>query len=875
MNEASSHHTDHDALELLLAEALAALENGGEAALEQFLAGRPAATMRLREALADLKAADLLLPPATEVPHQLGEFRIREVLGQGGMGIVYLAEQTSLGRTVALKVVRPELLFFDGARERFRREIDAVAKLEHPAIVPILATGIADGIPYYAMPRIRGRSAEAVVKAIADRDPRTMHGTDLQAALMGPVRAEETDTDGTFAGSWWRAVVRLVRKAALGIHHAHGRGVLHRDLKPSNLMLTADGRAIVLDFGLAHGRGDQSLTRTGSTLGSPAYMAPEQVRGESACERTDVYGLAATMLCLLTLRPPFPATDPEVLRGQILAGARTDRRALAALPTELRLVLETAMDVERRHRYATSQAFADDLQAVLEGRPILAQRLPVRVRVRRLITRHRALATAAAALLAFVVLLPSILLWQQHAANTELARQATRADHSAQVAVDAVEQVLARFAIERMFHVPAAQDVAADMLRTALEQFDRLAADASQATNVRLLRLRALQRLANVEAARGRDDEAIAAAQRGSDLVADDEPDPAIRLQHAVGRRILAGLWLDRGNTDAVEPMLAVIAAGLATLPGTPEFQQPVRDERAHLHAYAAALATKRGDTATAEAALRDCVAAYRQAANSLAVASAQINLGQFLKQQQRVDEAIPCFETALQIAVSADARPNAWPVPVRVEASAHRELAACRRLQGRDRDAMAAYHEALRAFDRFVAGYPDEPMARVARGCTSNDLAQIHVTKREWAPARALLEAACRDQLAAAVSVHTAEVAQRSLAEHRLSLSVCLRELGDLAALETVARELGAMTGRSRLTLSAARNLLRCAEAAAAAEPARAASLRQEALDLLVETRRRKGQVTLDDPLYAPLRNEPRFLAIATVKTDTSDDGK
>ncbi len=862
MNEADSHSVDRAALEPVLAEALAAFDLGGQVALEQFLAARPGQAACLREALADLQQADLLLAPRSELPTWFGEFRILEQLGQGGMGVVYLAEQTSLGRQVALKVVRPELLFFDGARERFRREIDAVARLEHAAIVPILATGNADGIPYYAMPRIRGRSAESVVKACAGTTVEALSGADLRRVLADAAVGEAGDGAGCFVGPWWRAVVSLVRQAALGIAHAHTRGILHRDLKPSNLMLTADGRAIVLDFGLAHASGDQGLTRTGAAAGSPAYMAPEQVRGEPADERTDVYGLAATLHCLLALRPPFDVADPEVLRSNILAGRRQDLRVRRSIPTELRWVLDTAMDVERGRRYASANAFAEDLQAVLDGRRILARRLPVHVQVHRLAARHRVVSTLVAALAVFVVVLPTVLLWQQQAANAVLSVQVRRSDHSVEVSIGAVENLLAAVAHDRMMHVPAAQGVAAEMLRGAVTLFDDLATEGSRAAQVHALRIRALTYLAQVEGARGRYDEAIAAAQRASDLCGDGELAPAARWERVVARRILAGLWLDTGRMDALAAMAKVVAPDLDVLAAAPQFVAAAQAERAHWHSYLAALAAKRDDAAGNEACLRDCVTAYGESGDRLAQASAQINLGQFLDQQQRYAEALPLFEAALAIATSPDVPTQGWPVPRRVEGSARRALAGVLRKVGREPEAIEAYRLTLQAFDQFLADYPEEPTARIARGAAAGDLALVWHAQRQFALARPLLEAACQDQLTVLARDPTESRALRCLVSHRLTLSNCLRELGDLSTLETVARELGAMPGIPQLPLNAARSLLRCADAAS---PAKATALRAEALELLAEVVHRGGRIEPTDALYDPLRAEPRFLEIAS----------
>lgn len=327
----------------------------------------------------------------TAIPERLGEFRLRQRLGSGGMGMVFAAEQASLGREVAIKVVRPELLFSDGARERFRREIEAVARLEHPAIVPVLTHGEDRGVPYYVMPLVRGCSCDEAIRRLAGRDPAQLTGADLYRAIVG-TDAPPSDASGTFTGSYWQACVRLMRQVALGLHHAHCRGIVHRDVKPSNILLTADGRALIVDFGLAHVRDDARITRTGATPGSPAYMSPEQVRGQASDARADVYSLAVTLQHLLGLACPFPIDDAEILRTRILAGRAEPLRS-RSVPVELTVVLAAAMDLDPARRHTDAQALADDLQAVLERRPIGARPLSRYLRLSRWRQRHPALAT--------------------------------------------------------------------------------------------------------------------------------------------------------------------------------------------------------------------------------------------------------------------------------------------------------------------------------------------------------------------------------------------------------------------------------------------------------------------------------------------------
>lgn len=859
MSEGPHSPSARETLEELLAAALLAHDTGGAAAVAAFLADHKEHAAALNEALTDLHRADLLHTPSTTTPERLGEYRLRGTLGAGGMGIVYLAEQTSLGREVALKVVRPELLLFEGARERFQREIDAVAKLEHPAIVPILATGNADGVPYYSMPRIRGRSADALCRELAGRDPATLTGTDLRAALQSNAASSDAPADETFAGPWWRMMVRLVHQAALGIAHAHARGVLHRDLKPSNLMLTEDGRAIVLDFGLAVARGDARLTRTGAAAGSPAFMAPEQVRGEVADERTDVYGLAATLHCVLALRTPFSAVDAEVLKHQILAGDR--RRLPAGLPPELRLVLGQAMDVDRARRYGSATAFAEDLQAVLDGRSIAARGLPAPVRLQRFARRHRVLATALVALGVFVLVVPSVLLWQQRRANELLSEQVRRADRSARVGVDTIENLLAAVARERMLYVPGGQDVAADMLRDALTRFDELATDLSQQARVGALRIRTLQRLADVEKARGRLDDALAAGRRAAQLCGSGELAGAARLQRGEANRILAGLLIDRGLGDEARAVIASSLGDLEPLAVMPAWCTQAKVNLAALHGHAAIMANQSGDLAAQEQSLREAIRCYAEAGERLCQAAEQASLSGLLIARGRPEAALAMAEAVLANDLDSQARPDGWPTPRHVEAAAHMTRGRALQVMGRTDEATVEQQRALALFDRLLHDFPDEPSARRSRARTSHSLAQICIEQQRWVDARQLLERACDDQRRVLELLPELATSHDDLSRHCRKLAQCLEELGDFAALEPLARRVGAMGGDALLPLCGAHSLMCCA--AAASDPERAAALREEALLLWLESARRGRPLNFDDPVFAPLVADPRVAAL------------
>ncbi|MCB9897462.1 MAG: protein kinase [Planctomycetes bacterium] len=516
-------------LDELVAEALLVLESDGMSALEAHLAPMPEASV-VRARLAALHAAGLV--PSADgtghgtIPERLGDFTLLARLGGGGMGVVYLARQESLGRRVALKLVRPELLYFSGARERFAREVAAVARLADPGIVPIYSVGEEHGVPYFAMELVHGATLAEIAEAFFGRDPSTLTGADLQAEVERLARrhAEQAGDDdpvargapgadieggasprvGTrssgvrgragvrssgvragagrslFAGGWVASCLRIAARVATALQHAHERGVLHRDVKPSNILVTPDGRVLLFDFGLASSDGSQRITRTGLRLGSVAYMPPEQLdgRADEIDERSDVYALGVSLYELLTLRLPFAQADGEALASAIRAGRpRAPREHNAAVTRDGETVLLTAMDSDRARRYASAAAFADDLGNVLELRPVAARRPGVALRARRFTQRHPAAATAL--VLGLLLLVGGPVTWAvqaQRAARAEGA-QRERAERNLQRALQAVDGLLLQVGDTRLADVPQLGPLRRDLLTDARRLFEELASD--------------------------------------------------------------------------------------------------------------------------------------------------------------------------------------------------------------------------------------------------------------------------------------------------------------------------------------------------------------------------------------------------------------
>jgi serine/threonine protein kinase len=273
------------ALAGILDRYLAELQAGKAPDRGQLLAEHPELASQLEACLAGIEFVSRATGPEAQEPATLGEFRILRELGRGGMGVVYEAEQTSLRRHVALKVLRFGVVADAEAMQRFHREAETVARLHHTNIVPIFAIGCERDVHYYAMQLIAGRSLADVL----DESQRT-------GKPLGP-----------------HDVARWGLQAAEALAHAHQRGVIHRDIKPSNLLLDDEGVVWLTDFGLAKRADEVTLTVSGTLMGTPRYMSPEQAESlqRTIDHRTDVYSLGASLYELATGRAAFEASTPQ------------------------------------------------------------------------------------------------------------------------------------------------------------------------------------------------------------------------------------------------------------------------------------------------------------------------------------------------------------------------------------------------------------------------------------------------------------------------------------------------------------------------------------------------------------------------------------
>ncbi|MFN0054942.1 MAG: protein kinase domain-containing protein [Planctomycetales bacterium] len=480
-------------------------------------------TLMLLEGFAGAGAQRTSAPAPTIAPGTVfGNYRIDRELGRGGMGVVYEAVHQALGKRVALKVLLLPSTQSSEQLERFLREARTAASLHHTNIVPVFDVGQSGGVPYYAMQYIEGEGLDRVIRGLSadgskaestPADPlgptlTPEAGAEFHAALSDlasssatpgiagggrgevqgvghpPVPGATTPRGRLSWGEYFRWTADLGIQAASGIAHAHQRGVIHRDIKPSNLILDSQGVLWITDFGLARRMDDPGLTKSGSLLGTPRYMSPEQAAAAQhpIDHRTDIYSLGASLYELLACRPAFEGATPMEVVIQILDREPVSPRRLnPAVPADLETIVLKAMAKRPEDRYQTAAEVADDLTRWLHVEPIRARKIGPMGRTVRWCRRNPAvaalLATVAALLITIAVAssLTAVSMRELAIKERSAASDAERARQDAQNALLAEERALANER-EARGRAEAAKEQAHEqrlLAETAREQADQ------------------------------------------------------------------------------------------------------------------------------------------------------------------------------------------------------------------------------------------------------------------------------------------------------------------------------------------------------------------------------------------------------------------
>jgi tetratricopeptide (TPR) repeat protein/tRNA A-37 threonylcarbamoyl transferase component Bud32 len=488
-------------------------------------------TDRVRKSLADIADPDVQaslvgetplgpdsVSTAAYVPPAGERYTLTRLHATGGIGRVWLARDTSLGRDVALKDLRPERAGSAAVGARFLNEAMITGQLEHPGIVPIYEVGRRpdDQAPYYTMRFVRGRTLAAAAASYHEKHARGEAGPLELRELLG-------------------AFVSVCNAMA----YAHARGVLHRDLKPQNVVLGEYGEVIVLDWGVARlldrpeeeappvivTDSDTEATLEGQVVGTPAYMAPEQAEGrlDQLGPATDVYGLGAILYEILTGRPPFVATAAATVLDQVVHDAPARPRQLVPeTAPALEAVCLKALAKKPADRYSSARALADDVRHWLADEPVAACREPWTARAGRWARRHRTLVASGGVLLvaAVVALSTGVVLLGREQARTERARQEAR-EHFRR-SRDVVDRMLVRFADspDGLRDAPGMTTARRQIVEEALAYYQEFLETDSADPDVRHEAGRAYMLLGRVRRQAGKDKEAEKAYIRARELLA-------------------------------------------------------------------------------------------------------------------------------------------------------------------------------------------------------------------------------------------------------------------------------------------------------------------------------------------------------------------
>jgi len=436
-----------DDLESVIAAFSERIRRGESPSVDEYVTRYPDLAEELRELLPTIADLEHLKSRQERVTgglaslgplkiEQLGDFKLICEIGRGGMGIVFEAQQESLARKVAIKVL-PRQPWQDAKQlDQFKQEAQVAAGLHHTHIVQIYGVGEDEGYHYYAMQLIEGKGLDRLIQWLADRaaDAPAPESEQL-GSLCKPLFGSPHDVT-TCTRNYWHGVARVGLQVAEALAYAHDQGVIHRDIKPANLLVDGQGTVWITDFGLAHAAREAGVTQAqGSLAGTLRYLAPEQFQGQ-VDTRSDIYSLGVTLYELLTLTPAYEASDhSSLIRSITQSEPARPRKINLSIPRDLETVVLKAMAREPQRRYMSAQDLADDLRNYLQDLPIKARRLGYGEQLGLWAKRNPTVATLTVAV-AFSLIAGAVIGWRgyyhtQQALQRESQQlQQTKAEHA-------------------------------------------------------------------------------------------------------------------------------------------------------------------------------------------------------------------------------------------------------------------------------------------------------------------------------------------------------------------------------------------------------------------------------------------------------------
>ncbi|MBL8693680.1 MAG: protein kinase [Planctomycetes bacterium] len=752
-------------IQAALAEFLSERKSGVEIDIESFCSRHPEFADELRDAIHDYigiveqsLAQDRSQPVSSKRAERglasgsvLGDYRIIRELGRGGMGIVYLAEQVSLPRHVALKVLSPFVASAAANAERFRAEARAAAALNHPGIVKVLAIGSEGDTWYFAMEFVDGVGLDRVLERL-----RAHLLLPVDAASIASAIGEDVEDGGSrWRGSYANAMARIIADVAEGIEHAHRRGVIHRDVKPSNILLRRDGSAVLTDFGLARAAGSASLTQTGHLLGTPGYLAPERVGGGSQVgdARCDVFSLGVTLYECITLRRPFEGATPgEVLANILLRDPIEPARLGARVPRDVSTIVLKALEKSPSRRYPTAAAMAEDLRAYLDGRAIRARPIGPLGRLVRA-ARRRPAASAAVLLTLLLFIGGPIAFGLQEQVHTKRIERAFKEEQAAReraeadfrMASEAIHRMLIRVSQERLLYVPKMESVRREILEEARELYGEFLKRHEGVLSLRREVANAYYQLGEIRSRLGETVGVLEPLAKAEELLcacgAETSEEPKLVEELARVRVALGAELLHQGKATAaaleIERASELIRRGLARAPNELCLLRALGDG---LRALGDALRAC-GRAEEAERAQSEAVATVRKVLSlepspsrdaRVALAAALAQWAITLLDRGDGAAAIVAFESAIELrdALSREA-PTGQELVSGLE-GLHVGLANALARAGRYTDAKARLAAGLERLQRFTEEYPRAIVLRSDLAGTHLNLAVICDQLRE-----------------------------------------------------------------------------------------------------------------------------------------------
>jgi serine/threonine protein kinase/Tfp pilus assembly protein PilF len=824
------------------------LNSGQQPDIEEYAARFPQIAELLRQILPALQL--IRVPAPDPVPSNgsstredplagcLGDFRILREIGRGGMGVVYEAEQISLSRRVALKVLPFAAAMDSKQLQRFKNEAQAAAHLHHTNIVPVFGVGCERGVHYYAMQYIEGQTLAAVIAELRQqaglekRDPSLPLSevvNELISGRLAPPKRSATagppttpyvavHSSPSLAGEstpraglstehsiksarYFRTIANLALQAAEAMDHAHDQGVFHRDIKPANLLVDVKGNLWITDFGLAHCQSHAGLTMTGDLVGTLRYMSPEQALAKRILidHRTDIYSLGVTLYELLTLEPAFSGRDREELLRQIaFEEPRPPRRLNRPIPAEMEIIVLKAMEKNPGERYATAQELANDLRRFLEDKPIRAKRPTLLQRAVKWCRRHKSTMRAVAVVLILAVVglvADTWLIWlekeQTKAALAEAKTNAERAQQNLDTAQANAER--AQRNLDTAYQI--LDEIYVDTVEKRLPRQKELTAEDRQL----------LEKILTLYQE---------CAKQNSD-------DPQVRLKTAEAYRRIGGIRVDLGEAEQAEAAYQhalAISSKLATeFPDDRGYRQNLAQSYSSLSdLYGSILVA--GRTPELEQAYAEALRIQEQLVREFPA-----NL------DYQHDLGWTYFRLGYMRLFGRAGPPSEAEEPVRLALEIHEKLVAARpsvflyrkelgmslgvfgnllRETGRLQDAEAAMHRELEVRQQLVDDFPAEPYARISLGDAHRDIAFL------WSCTGRLQEAvaAYRQEL----SIHKkVAAALPGILGYQTTVARCHLMLGD--ALRRIGAEDEAIASYQE-TLAACKEIIRfhpeCAEA-------------------------------------------------------------